>query len=233
LQAEIFKLQVARSHVDELGGTPILTISSGPPDDWQLLVKRILDIVGSAVSLLLLTPLFIAVAVLIKLDSPGPVFYTQVRVGLNKRRFTLLKFRTMTDGAEHAQALLEHLNEADGPVFKMKDDPRITRIGKYLRGYSIDELPQLFNVLRGDMSLVGPRPLPVRDIERINTESHKRRLSIKPGITCVWQANGRSNIGFDEWVRMDLEYIDHWSLWLDLKILLQTIPAVFKRAGAY
>ena len=188
---------------------------------------------GSAVLLLAMLPLFVLVAVLIKLDSPGPVLFCQERIGLNKRRFRFLKFRTMVEGAEKQQQMLEHLNEADGPVFKIKDDPRITRIGKFLRRFSIDEFPQLFNVLKGEMSLVGPRPLPVRDIERIDVPWHKRRLSVKPGMTCLWQVNGRSNIGFDDWVRMDLEYIDTWSLGLDMKILVKTILAVLRGAGAY
>ena len=145
----------------------------------------------------------------------------------------MLKFRTMVDGADMRQSKLEHLNEAKGPVFKIKNDPRITRLGNFLRRFSIDELPQLLNVLKGEMSLVGPRPLPVRDVERIDLQWHKRRFSIKPGITCLWQVNGRSNIGFTEWVRMDLDYIDKWSLGLDLKILMKTIPAVFRGPGAY
>ena len=145
----------------------------------------------------------------------------------------MLKFRTMVNGSEQQQRVLEHLNEAEGPVFKIKNDPRITRVGAFLRRYSIDELPQLLNVLKGEMSLVGPRPLPVRDVERIDTQWHKRRFSIKPGITCLWQVNGRSNIGFNDWVRMDLDYIDKWSLGLDLLILVKTIPAVFKGPGAY
>ena len=145
----------------------------------------------------------------------------------------MLKFRTMVDGADRLQHMLEELNEADGPVFKIKKDPRITRVGKILRRFSIDEFPQLINVLLGDMSLVGPRPLPVRDVERIDIRWQKRRFSIKPGLTCLWQVSGRSNIGFNEWVRLDLDYIDRWSLGLDLLILLKTIPAVFKGPGAY
>jgi exopolysaccharide biosynthesis polyprenyl glycosylphosphotransferase len=233
VQTELFKLSIAQWQVDEFGGMPIVTIRSGPPDGWQLLAKRLIDFCGSALLLLAMAPVFAIVAMLIKLDSPGPVFFRQERVGLNKRRFRLFKFRTMMDGADKQQLLLERLNEAEGPVFKIKDDPRITRIGKFLRRFSIDELPQLFNVLRGDMSLVGPRPLPVRDIERIDAQWHKRRLSVKPGVTCLWQVNGRSNVNFDHWVQMDLEYIDKWSLGLDIRILLKTIPAVLKGSGAY
>jgi exopolysaccharide biosynthesis polyprenyl glycosylphosphotransferase len=233
VQTRMSQLQVARSYVDELEGVPVMTVQSGPADSWQLLMKRVIDIAGSAALLLVLAPLFAIVALLIRFDSPGPILFAQERVGYNKRRFKLLKFRTMIVEAEKQQHVLEHLNEAAGPVFKIKKDPRITRVGAFLRRFSIDELPQLVNVLKGDMSLVGPRPLPVRDVERIDVSSHKRRFSIKPGITCLWQVNGRSNIGFDDWVRLDLEYIDKWSLALDVIILLKTVPAVLKGPGAY
>ena len=233
VRAEMFELRTAKAYADELEGLPILTIRSGPEDDWRLAAKRLIDALGSLILLLMLAPLFALTALVIKLDSPGAIFFAQERVGLNKRRFRMLKFRTMVNGAEKQQEALEGLNEADGPIFKIKDDPRVTLIGKFLRRFSIDELPQLFNVLKGDMSLVGPRPLPVRDVERIDVASQKRRFSIKPGLTCLWQVNGRSNIGFEEWVRMDLDYIDRWSLGLDILILLKTIPAVFKGPGAY
>jgi len=233
VQSEPFELRIARWQVDELGGVPIVTIRSGPQDSWQLIAKRLIDIFGSAVLLIALAPILALVALLIRLDSPGPVFYIQQRVGLNRRRSRLFKFRTMSEGADAQQPMLESLNEAEGPVFKIKDDPRITRIGRILRRYSLDELPQLFNVFKGEMSLVGPRPLPIRDIERIDARWHKRRLSVKPGVTCLWQVNGRSDVSFDHWVRMDLEYIDKWSLGLDMKILLKTIPAVVKGSGAY
>jgi exopolysaccharide biosynthesis polyprenyl glycosylphosphotransferase len=233
IQTEMFKLHVARSYVDDLQGVPVMTIQSGPADGWQLALKRIIDIVGSAALLIVSAPLFAVVTMLIRLDSPGPVFFAQDRVGLNKRRFKILKFRTMVEGSDQQQLMLEHLNEVEGPVFKIKNDPRVTRLGRFLRRFSIDELPQLVNVLKGDMSLVGPRPLPVRDVDRIDVQWHKRRFSIKPGITCLWQVNGRSNIGFNEWVRMDLDYIDKWSLALDLLILMKTIPVVFRGPGAY
>jgi exopolysaccharide biosynthesis polyprenyl glycosylphosphotransferase len=233
LRTDMFALKIARWHVDEVDGMPIVTIRSGPSDSWQLMAKRLLDMCGSAICLLAMAPIFGLIALLIKLDSPGPVFFRQERVGFHKRRFRLFKFRTMVDGAEQQQQKLESLNEAEGPVFKIKGDPRITRIGKFLRRTSLDELPQLINVLKGEMSLVGPRPLPVRDVERIDVQWHKRRFSVKPGVTCLWQVNGRSHVGFDYWVRMDLEYIDKWSLGLDLKILMKTIPAVLKGSGAY
>lgn len=233
LRSEMSNLRIARSYVDDLEGVPVVTIQSGPQDGWQLLAKRLIDLLGSAALLLALAPLFALVTAFIRLESSGPIFFTQERVGLNKRRFRMWKFRTMVNGSDQQQHMFEHLNEAEGPVFKIKHDPRITRIGKFLRRFSIDELPQLFNVLKGDMSLVGPRPLPVRDVERIDVQWHKRRFSIKPGITCLWQVNGRSNIAFDEWVRLDLEYIDKWCLALDIKILMKTIPAVFKGPGAY
>jgi exopolysaccharide biosynthesis polyprenyl glycosylphosphotransferase len=233
VRTQMSSLHVARSYVDELQGVPVVTIQSGPPDSWQLAAKRLLDIVVSTGLLLALTPLLAAVILLIRLDSPGPIFFAQERVGFNKRRFRILKFRTMVDGSDHQQQMLEELNEAEGPVFKIKNDPRVTRVGRFLRRFSIDELPQLFNVLKGEMSLVGPRPLPIRDVKRIDVQWQKRRFSIKPGITCLWQVNGRSNIGFDEWVRLDLDYIDRWSLGLDMKILVKTIPVVFRGSGAY
>ena len=233
VRTEMFNTRIARSYTDELHGVPVVTIQSGPQDGWQLIAKRLIDILGSAGLLLVLAPFFAIIAVLIRLDSAGPILFAQERVGVNKRRFRMLKFRTMLDGAHQQQLVLEHRNEAEGPVFKIRNDPRITRVGRILRRFSIDELPQLFNVLKGDMSLVGPRPLPLRDVNRINVQWHKRRFSIKPGITCLWQVNGRSNIGFNDWVRMDLDYIDKWSLGLDLKILMKTIPAVFRGPGAY
>ena len=233
VQTGMTNLHVGKAYVDELQGIPVMTIQSGPQDSWQLVAKRVIDLLGSATLLFALAPFLIFIAILIRFDSPGPVFFTQERVGLNKRRFRILKFRTMTNGSDQQQGSLEHLNEAEGPVFKIRNDPRVTPLGRFLRRFSIDELPQLINVLKGDMSLVGPRPLPIRDVNRIDHQWHKRRFSIKPGITCLWQVNGRSNIGFNDWVRMDLDYIDKWSLALDLLILMKTIPAVFRGPGAY
>jgi exopolysaccharide biosynthesis polyprenyl glycosylphosphotransferase len=233
VRTTMFNLKVARWQSDELDGHAVITIQSGPSNGWHLLTKKLIDICGSALLLVCVAPICAIVALLIKLDSPGPVFFTQVRVGFNRRRFRVLKFRTMTEKADEVQHTLEHLNEAEGPVFKIKNDPRVTRIGKFLRRFSIDELPQLLNVLKGDMSLVGPRPLPLRDFERINARWHKRRFSMKPGVTCLWQVNGRSDTRFDDWVAMDLEYIDKWSLFLDMRILLRTVPTVFKGSGAY
>jgi exopolysaccharide biosynthesis polyprenyl glycosylphosphotransferase len=230
--ARIANLEWARLMIDEVAGQPVLSIVSGPPDTLQLTVKRALDMSMSTLGMLVFLPVFMIVAVAIKVDSKGPIIFVQERVGQNRRRFKTLKFRTMIDGADAVQADLEHLNEASGPVFKIRDDPRVTRVGKWLRRTSVDELPQLYNVMRGDMSLVGPRPLPVRDVEKMDVRWHKRRFAVKPGITCLWQANHREP-NFDEWIKSDMEYIDNWSLGLDLKILLKTIPAVFMGNGAH
>jgi len=170
---------------------------------------------------------------LIKLTSPGPAIFRQQRSGLNGAPFTIFKFRTMATNAEQFKHELAAMNEMTGPVFKVTNDPRVTAFGKFLRKFSLDELPQLFNVLRGEMSLVGPRPLPVDEVKRFSDLAHRRRLSVKPGLTCLWQVSGRNEISdFKEWVRLDLEYIDNWSIWLDLLILVRTVPAVFIGAGA-
>jgi len=201
-------------------------------EGWPVFVKRIFDIVVSFLGIVLLCPILLIAGFLIKLTSPGPVFFTQKRLGLNKRHFDVYKFRTMVVGAEARMREIEHLNEVSGPVFKIKNDPRITPIGRLLRKTSIDELPQLFNVLKGEMSLVGPRPLPLRDYKGFNKDRQRRRFCVKPGITCLWQIRGRSSIPFEQWMELDLQYIDKWSLWLDLQILMRTIPAVLKGSGA-
>jgi exopolysaccharide biosynthesis polyprenyl glycosylphosphotransferase len=199
---------------------------------WGIIFKRLLDIVISSAALILLAPLFLVTSALIRLTSRGPALFVQKRLGLNKRIIGVYKFRTMVQDAEKKQAELEHLNEVSGPVFKIKNDPRITPIGRFLRKTSIDELPQLFNVLKGDMSLVGPRPLPIRDYQGFNKDWQRRRFSIRPGITCLWQINGRSSVQFERWMELDMEYIDRWSVWLDMKILIRTIPAVLRGSGA-
>jgi exopolysaccharide biosynthesis polyprenyl glycosylphosphotransferase len=232
LASDVFDLKIARSHADELEGDTHITAYAGSRDGWPILIKRTLDITISFVLLVLFAPLFAVVALLIKFESGGEVLFRQERIGLNKRRFLIYKFRTMVQGADKMMAELEILNEVTGPVFKIKNDPRCTRIGRFLRRTSIDELPQLINVLKGDMSLVGPRPLPTRDFEGFNEDWQRRRFSIRPGITCLWQINGRSSISFEKWMQLDLQYMDEWSLWLDVKILARTIPAVLKGSGA-
>jgi exopolysaccharide biosynthesis polyprenyl glycosylphosphotransferase len=233
LVADFFGTQIARASLDELLGRPLLVFRTAPEASWQSLAKMLMDFFGTLMLLILLSPLFLLVAAVIKCVSPGPVFFKQQRSGLSGAPFTLYKFRTMVTNAEQFRHELEAMNEMRGPVFKVTNDPRVTRIGKWLRRYSLDELPQLFNVLRGEMSLVGPRPLPVDEVRHFNDLAHRRRLSVKPGITCLWQISGRNQIAdFKEWVRLDLEYIDNWSLWLDVIILLRTIPAVFAATGA-
>jgi exopolysaccharide biosynthesis polyprenyl glycosylphosphotransferase len=201
-------------------------------DDWRLAVKRSLDFVVAMISLILLLPVFLVVAIGIKCTSPGPIFFTQARYGLKKRRFAMFKFRTMVPDAEQRLAQLEGLNEATGAAFKIRKDPRITRFGRLLRRSSLDELPQLWNVVTGDMSLVGPRPMAVRDVSLFDEAWLMRRFSVRPGITCLWQVGGRSNLTFEEWMRLDLKYIDSWSLGLDVAILAQTLPAVLRGEGA-
>jgi exopolysaccharide biosynthesis polyprenyl glycosylphosphotransferase len=197
----------------------------------QLLIKRAIDAAISLVVLAILFPVLLIVAILIKITSPGPVFFVQNRVGMNQRQFKLYKFRSMVADAEERKSELLHLNERDGPAFKIDNDPRITPIGRFIRKTSIDELPQLFNVLSGEMSLVGPRP-PLPDEVQKYEWLFRKRLSVKPGITCIWQISGRNNVSFDRWMQMDHEYIENWSIWLDLRILLKTIPAVLFSRGA-
>jgi lipopolysaccharide/colanic/teichoic acid biosynthesis glycosyltransferase len=206
---------------------------AAPEALWQSLMKRSIDIAGAAAALLVLALPLLLTALWIRRSSPGPALFRQRRSGLNGAPFTIYKLRTMVESAEQRKAELAALNEMRGPVFKITNDPRITPLGKILRRYSIDELPQLWNVLRGEMSLVGPRPLPVDEVLRFNDPAHYRRLSVKPGLPCLWQISGRSEIvDFEDWVRLDLEYIDNWSLRLDLAILLRTIPAVLLGTGA-
>jgi exopolysaccharide biosynthesis polyprenyl glycosylphosphotransferase len=235
LVADFFSTQISRTTLDEILGHPLLIFRTAPELSWQSLAKHLMDFAGAFLLLLLLIviPVIPLIALAIKLTSPGPVFFRQQRSGLNGAPFMLYKFRTMVTNAEQFKHELEAMNEMSGPVFKVTNDPRVTPLGKFLRKYSLDELPQLFNVLRGEMSLVGPRPLPVDEVKRFNDLAHRRRLSVKPGLTCLWQIQGRNHISdFKDWVRLDLEYIDNWSLWLDLKILLLTLPAVLRGTGA-
>jgi exopolysaccharide biosynthesis polyprenyl glycosylphosphotransferase len=233
LVADFFKAQISRINFDDFYGWPVLVFRSTPDSSWPRVVKQLMDSVGSFLALAFGWPIFALIALLIKLTSPGPVFFRQQRSGINGRPFTIYKFRTMVTNAEQLKHELAAMNEMSGPVFKVTNDPRVTPVGKVLRKFSFDELPQLFNVLRGEMSLVGPRPLPVDEVKRFYDLAHRRRLSVKPGITCLWQISGRNNVSdFKEWVRLDLEYIDNWSLWLDFNILWRTLPAVLAGTGA-
>jgi exopolysaccharide biosynthesis polyprenyl glycosylphosphotransferase len=232
LLGRIFDLRMAHAMTETFDDETVLSVYTGQMEGWPVVAKRAVDILGSLALLALLAPVFLLTVIAVKVTSAGPVFFVQERVGINKRRFRVLKFRTMVTDAEQRQRALETMNEATGPVFKIHNDPRITPLGRLLRKTSIDELPQLINVLTGDMSLVGPRPLPVRDYNGFNQDWHRRRFSVRPGITCLWQVNGRSRLPFERWMELDMEYIDKWSLWLDLKILMKTVPAVLRGSGA-
>ena len=233
LCADFFKTQISQTSVDDFYGRPMLVFRSAPDISWQSIAKRALDFAGSFLLLVLLAVPLGLVALAIRMTSKGPILFRQERSGLNGHPFTMYKFRSMVTDAEQQKHELQQFNEIEGPAFKLSNDPRVTPLGKFLRKYSIDEMPQLYNVLRGEMSLVGPRPLPVDETKRFNDLAHRRRLSVKPGLTCLWQISGRSNVtDFKEWVRLDLEYIDNWSLWLDIRILVGTIPVVLAGAGA-
>ena len=216
--------------LDRLESTPLLTFTAAPDDEIRLLVKRLTDVVIAAASLLVLAPFMAVIAVLIRLTSPGPAIFTQVRCGLNGRQFRFYKFRSMCKNAEQLKASLAHLNTRQ-TAFKIPDDPRLTSIGWYLLKFSIDEWPQLWNVLRGDMSLVGPRPAVPSEVEHYQ-QWQRRRLRMRPGLTCLWAVSGRDNVDFDRWMKLDMQYIDNWSLALDWKILLRTIPRVLIGHGA-
>ena len=228
---DFYTPKVARPTIERFGDSPMLTFSTTPENLNRLLIKRIIDVLASSIALVLALPLFALIGQLINATSHGPIFYSQDRCGLNGRIFKFYKFRTMVQDADKIQERFKHLNEMSGPVFKIKNDPRVTRIGRFLRKYSLDELPQLYHVLTGDMSLVGPRP-PVPPEVNQYERWQRRRLSVRPGITCLWQCNGRNKVDFDQWMKLDLEYIDNWSLALDFKILLKTIPVVLIGEGA-
>ena len=231
--ADFVRASIARPAYDSIGDTPVLVFRVTPDLSWALLVKSVIDRIAALLGLVLLLPLFLLIAAVIKITSPGPVIFSQRRAGKHGRPFTMYKFRSMRSGAEMEREELKVFNQMSGPVFKIDKDPRVTAFGAWLRRTSLDELPQLFNVLLGQMSLVGPRPLPIYEVDNFELTAHRRRLSMKPGLTCLWQIRGRNMVrDFNDWVRLDVEYIDNWSLGLDFVILLKTIPVVLFGTGA-
>jgi exopolysaccharide biosynthesis polyprenyl glycosylphosphotransferase len=233
LSTDLFDLKIAKAKIEYFDDIPLLTLFTGNMYRRMVGIKTFFDTIISCSLFILLLPLIILTGIAIKLTSKGPVLFFQERLGMNKRLFKIIKFRTMVADAEDKLKDIEHLNERKGEaVFKIKKDPRVTPIGVILRMFSIDELPQLINVIKGDMSLVGPRPLPVRDYHGFDKDWQRRRFSVKPGITCIWQISGRDDVPFEEWMKMDNQYIDTWSLWLDLKIILLTLPAVILKKGS-
>jgi exopolysaccharide biosynthesis polyprenyl glycosylphosphotransferase len=229
--SDIFRPSMSQVVSEEISGFRVTSLKP-TRDDSRYVVKRAIDISGAAIGLVGFAPLFLIIALAIKLTSGSPIFFSQERHGRNRRRFRMYKFRTMVDKAEQLQPLLERRNEAVGPIFKITEDPRVTRLGAFLRRTSLDELPQLFNVLKGEMSLVGPRPLPVRDVSKFEQGCFLRRFCVIPGLTGLWQVNARNTVNFEDWVKQDFAYIDNWSLKLDLQILLKTVPVVWKGTGA-
>ena len=230
--ADIHDFKAARTRLTRVGDIPLLSFEPVAQSENALIAKRIFDIIVTLMAFPLILPIFVGTALAIKMDSRGPIIFTQTRIGLQKRPFRMYKFRSMVTDAEARMGEVEHLNEADGPNFKIKDDPRVTRVGRFIRKTSIDELPQLINVLKGEMSLVGPRPMSIRDVNLFDKGIQRKRFSVRPGITCLWQVSGRSDLSFDDWLRLDLAYIESWSLLEDIKILLMTIPVVLMRKGA-
>jgi len=231
IPVELFNLKISKSSLSTFNNNQFINYYTSPKMNWRMMLKRLIDIVISLFLLILCLPLFFILSIIIKATSPGPVFFKQRRVGFNGRIFTMLKFRTMAKDAESMKMDLMDLNVLEGPVFKIINDPRATKVGRFLRKASIDEIPQLINVLKGEMSLVGPRPPIPDEVDQYELDD-RRRLSMKPGITCLWQVCGRNEIPFEEWMKLDRQYIDQWSLLLDFKILLKTIPAVLKGIGA-
>ncbi len=230
IQKIMYQPETASVYLEQFIGMPTIGLSSTPQKGTELLIKAFIDYVAAVVGVVVLSPVFLFIALFIKLDSRGPIFFKQERCGVNGRRFTLYKFRTMVVDAEKMREELADANEMDGPVFKIKDDPRITLIGKFLRKTSLDELPQLINILKGEMSVVGPRPPLPSEVEKYKPWQ-RRRLSMKPGLTCIWQVSGRNGVDFEKWMRMDLEYIDNWSLLLDMKLIFSTIKVVLYGTG--
>ena len=231
LAVDFFPHVNSEMSLDQLGAVPMLTFSAAPHDEFRLVIKRAFDVILGTTALLVVSPLILIIAALIRLTSPGPVIFSQQRCGLNGRRFTFYKFRSMCDNAEAMKEALEHLNEKQ-TAFKIANDPRLTWVGRWLRKFSIDEWPQLWNVVRGDMSLVGPRPAVPQEVEQYKGWQ-RRRLRMRPGLTCLWAISGRDKLDFDTWMRLDMEYIDRWSLALDWEIILKTIPQVVTGKGAH
>lgn len=230
MYSPFFNMLTNKTQIQYFGTTPLLTISTTPMDYVKLQIKRFFDFIFSLTVLICLSPIFAVLALIIKIDSPGKVFFKQKRVGLRGRHFYVYKFRTMVSNAEELKVNLVEQNEMDGPVFKMVNDPRITKVGGFLRKYSLDELPQFFNVLKGEMSVIGPRPPIPKEVEEYE-RWQLRRLSMRPGLSCIWQVSGRNEIPFEEWMKMDLEYIDNWSLKLDTVLLLKTVRTVLRGDG--
>lgn len=230
--ADIYDMKTERVSLETLGDIPLLRFEPVAQDETKLVVKRIVDLLIALAAMPVLLPFFGLVAIAIKLESAGPVFFRQERVGLNKRPFKMIKFRSMVIDAEERLKEIEHLNEAEGPIFKMENDPRVTRVGNFIRRTSVDELPQILNVLLGQMSLIGPRPMSMRDVDLFSKGVQRRRFSVRPGLLCLREVSGRSELSFERWLELDLQYIETWSLWLDMKILMRAIPAVLKGSGA-
>lgn len=232
IAVDLFDAKIAKSFAKEIDGVPLVTFETTAAKEWQLFIKRVMDIIVSGLSIAILSPLFFAVAVVIKLTSRGTVLFRQERLGLNGRRFILYKFRTMYENAQAQLANIDVVKDSDDPSFRKKKLKYITPVGRILRKFSIDELPQLFNVFVGHMSLIGPRPTVPEEVSQY-MPWQRRRLSMRPGITCLWQVNGRNKLSFNQWMKLDLEYLDNWSLWLDFKIFVKTIPVVLFGIGAY
>jgi exopolysaccharide biosynthesis polyprenyl glycosylphosphotransferase len=230
IHSDFFNLIASKSHINYFGETPLISFKSTPTDYFALTLKSVIDYIFSFIVLVIFFPILLVIALLIKLETHGPILFKQKRIGLRGRTFTMYKFRTMVNNAETIKRELIELNECDGPVFKMKNDPRITVIGKFLRMTSLDEFPQFYNVLKGEMSIVGPRPPLKEEVDKY--ERHQlRRLSMKPGITCIWQVSGRNSVNFNDWMKLDLQYIDNWSLKLDLVLIIKTLHTIIKRTG--
>ncbi|MEZ4753367.1 MAG: sugar transferase [Bdellovibrionota bacterium] len=233
IAADLFSVGLIKSGISYFGDMPLIHFQTPPGDRWELGIKRLIDLIISGILLIILSPVFLLIMLGIKLSAKGPIFFRQTRVGLNGRLFTMYKFRSMYQDAEEKLEELKAQNEMQGPAFKMKNDPRVTAIGKWLRKYSLDEMPQFWNVFIGDMSLVGPRP-PVPGEVNLYQRKYRRRLSMRPGLTCTWQVTGRNKISdFDYWVELDLDYIDNWSLTRDFLLLVRTIPVVLRGQGAH